>query len=249
MEHSPMAPLIRVILITSLLAALTGTWYWRWSRDETTRLMEELRAMNEDMRQRLAAREAMIDRLTRSRRLAHIEVRGQVAGPTGEVAETEVLFIELDDAGSELDRQAFTIPGDVLFVDAWTVKFPPLDVASGHPLFGRSLVLLRRIYSDRMAPRDGFAIDTPGAIPPGYAAADPGRLEQRLWDDFWRIASDRALADAIGVRVAQGEAVYKPVRTGQWYELVVDAAGGMSLTPMPPDDDAGSTLSRVDDQP
>jgi hypothetical protein len=36
----------------------------------------------------------------------------------------------------------------------------------------------------------------------------------------------------MGVRIAQGEAVYKPVRTGETYELLVDAAGGMSLKPL-----------------
>jgi hypothetical protein len=42
----------------------------------------------------------------------------------------------------------------------------------------------------------------------------------------------------MGVRVAQGEAVYKPVKMGQSYELVVDAVGGMSLTPLAPDEGA-----------
>ena len=34
------------------------------------------------------------------------------------------------------------------------------------------------------------------------------------------------------MRVAQGEAVYKPVRIGQSFELIVDAAGGMNLVPL-----------------
>jgi hypothetical protein len=44
----------------------------------------------------------------------------------------------------------------------------------------------------------------------------------------------------MGVRVAQGEAVYKPLRPDQVYELTVDAAGGMSLLPLPADDLARS---------
>lgn len=228
-----MRAIVRTSLISAALVAMSVTWYWRVSSDEATRVMEELRALNADMQQRLAEREAMLDRLARARRLAHIEVKRQRRDDAGGVQDTTILFIELDEAGSELDRQLFTVPGDVLFVDAWTVKFPPRQVAEGHPLLGRTLVLLRRIYSDRMAPRDGFPIDTPGAVPPGYAAEEPGRLEQRLWRDFWQLAGDRDLADAMGIRVAQGEAVYKPVRAGQRYELVVDAAGGISLTPLP----------------
>src|SRR5262249_33631085 len=130
-------------------------------------------------------------------------------------------------------RQAFTVPGDVLFVDAWTIKFEAEKVAQGDPLQGRSLVLLRRIYSDRIPPKDGFNIDTPGAVPPGYACTGVGRFEKQLWENFWSLAMDAEKAKAVGVRVAQGEAVYKPVRAGQTYELIVDAAGGMSLTPLP----------------
>jgi len=97
---------------------------------------------------------------------------------------------------------------------------------------GRTLVLLRRIYSDRLAPRDGVPIDTPGAVPAGYAATEVARFEQILWDRFWEIADDPVLAMEMGVRVAQGEVVYKPVRAGRRYELVVDAAGGINLTPL-----------------
>ncbi len=116
-------------------------------------------------------------------------------------------------------------------------------MAEGHPQRGRTLVLLRRIYSDRMAPSDGFAIDTPGPIPPGYAIGQTGNYQKRLWEYFWQLATDAQAAAAAGVRVAQGEAVYKPVRAGQIYELIVDGAGGMNLMPMPADDAA---LSRAD---
>jgi hypothetical protein len=61
-------------------------------------------------------------------------------------------------------------------------------------------------------------------------------FEKRLWEQFWEIATNPRLAAAMGVRVAQGEAVYKPLRMGQVYELIVDAAGGMSLRPLPADD-------------
>ena len=161
-----------------------------------------------------------------------MHVLGQSISDDGRVTSTSIEFIELDEAGAELARQKFTVPGDVLFVDAWTVKFHAERVAEGDPLMGRTLVLLRRIYSDQMAPTDGYPIDTPGAIPPGYAASDVGTFEKKLWESFWAIAMDAELARELGVRVAQGEVVYKPVRAGQAYELVADALGGMSLTPL-----------------
>ena len=105
-------------------------------------------------------------------------------------------------------------------------------------------MLLRRIYSDRMAPKDGFVIDTPGAVPPGYAVGEAGNYQKRLWEQFWQLATDAQLAAATGVRVAQGEAVYKPVRLGQWYELIVDGVGGMNLMPLPADDAVFSQADR-----
>jgi hypothetical protein len=174
----------------------------------------------------------MLDRLGRSRRVAHIRVIDQQAGPRGDVTRTSFAFIELDEQGREIARQRFDIPGDVLFVDAWSIKFSHVDVAGGDPLRGRSLVLLRRVYSDRMAPSNGYAIDLPGSVPPAYAAGEVAEFEKRLWEQFWKLAADPEAAEAAGVRVAQGEAVYKPLRSGSTYELVVDAAGGMSLLPL-----------------
>ena len=108
-------------------------------------------------------------------------------------------------------------------------------------MMGRTLVLLRRIYSDQLPPKDGIAIDTPGAIPPGYAASTVGDFEKRVWQDFWNIATNPETARQMGVRVAQGEAVYKPVRSGQTFELIADAVGGISLMPLAKDDDEALT--------
>jgi hypothetical protein len=207
--------------------------YWRVSDAELRRALVEMEALQAEMQDRLEAKEEMIERLNRNRRLAHIRVLDQQLAVGGEVIQTELEFIELDDDGGELARQRFTLPGDVLFVDVWSVKFDPEDVADGHPLRGQTLVLLRRIYSELMPPIDGYPIDVPGAVPPGYATDEPAEFEKRVWEHFWELATDPQAAAAMGVRVAQGEAVYKPVRAGHVYELIVDATGGISLTPLP----------------
>ena len=223
--------LTRTLAVTIVLAAAVLVVFWQLTINQRERALRDLSELNEQLQEKLVQREAMVQRLSRTRRLAHVEILGQERqGDT--VTRTELLFIELDENGSELARQQLSIPGDVLFIDALTIKFGHEHVAEGHPLHGRSLVLLRRVYSDRMAPVDGIALDTPGAIPPGYASSDSGRYEQGLWELFWDIAGDAELARAMGVRVAQGEAVYKPVRAGEQYELSVDAIGGMNLTPV-----------------
>ena len=240
-----MIAVLRTLIVSAVLGGLLLLGYWQMSTDRQRKALAELEALNERMHQQLAMRQAMIDRLGRTRRLAHVQVLGQRPGTDG-VPETDILFIELDNEGAELARQTFTIPGDVLFIDAWSVKFAQEHVAMGHPLFGRALVLLRRIYSERMAPIDGFPIDTPGAVPPGYAVGEVGRFEQRLWEHFWAIAGDARLAASMGVRVAQGEAVYKPIAPGQAFELTVDAVGGMSLTPLLDGQTGSRALSRAD---
>lgn len=229
-----MAALLRTVLITAVAAGVVLFIFWRVGLDQQQKTIDELNALTREMEQKLTEREAMIERLSRSHRLGEIHVLDQRTEADGAITETDIRLIELDDDGRELARQDFTIDGDVLFLDAWTARFSHEDVAAGHPLFGKSLVLLRRIYSERTAPKDGQVIDTPGAVPPGYATSDLGAFEQRLWRDFWQVASDARLAAAMGVRVAQGEAVYKPVKPGQRYELLVDATGGMTMIPLAP---------------
>ncbi len=228
-----MIAITRIVLAAVVMAGTALVVYWRVSENDLRRAMLEMEVIQQEMEQRLEAKEAMIQRLSRFRRVAHITVTDQQVAPNGEVVRTDLLFIELDDDGGELARQTFTLPGDVLFVDAWSVKFSHEDVADGHPLRGRTLVLLRRIYSDQMPPIDGYPIDVPGAVPPGYASGDRAEFEKRVWEHFWTLATDADAAAAMGVRIAQGEAVYKPVRPGRTYELIVESAGGMSLLPLP----------------
>jgi hypothetical protein len=221
---------IRTTIVSTIVVALMLLGFWRYTVDQKQRSIDELNALKAQLEQQLVARQEMIDRLSRSRRIGHVEVLDQERDSTGAAVDTTVRFIELGDNGRELGRQDFTILGNVLFIDAWTVKFEPGDVAHGDPLRGKTLILLRRIYSDRMRPLEGLPIDTPGAIPAGYAASDPAKFEQQLWRDFWRLAGDREAAEALGIRVAQGEAVYQQVAPGQRFELIVDNSGGMSLT-------------------
>jgi hypothetical protein len=228
-----MSSLIRLMVTTAIVCGLLFLGYWRLTIDQQAKTIAELQDLNGKMQSQLVARQAMVDRLSRSRRLAHLQITNQTLDDRGKVEHTTILFIELDEDGAELARQTFMVPGDVLFVDAWMIKFETERVAEGDPLHGRALVLLRRIYSDRLPPKDGLEIDTPGAVPPAYAASEMGHYEKRLWENFWMMATDAAVARENGVRVAQGEAVYKPVRQGQTYELVADAIGGMSLKPLP----------------
>lgn len=237
-----MTAVLRTLITTLALAAVVLLIFWRLGMDQKQQEIEELTALKLQLEETVKQRGQMIDRLSRSRRIAHIEIMDQDVDASGQVLQTQLRMIELDDNGREIGRQDFTVPGHVVFFDAWTVKFDHEWVASGHPLYGRSLVLLRRVYSDHVPPRDGYPIDLPGAVPPGYAGNDMSRFEQQLWAMFWEIASSAALASEMGVRIAQGEVVYKPVKAGETYELLVDAAGGMNLRPL------GQTIATATDR-
>mgnify|MGYP001305042623 CR=1 FL=1 len=71
----------------------------------------------------------------------------------------------------------------------------------------------------------------PEWVPDGYAGSTVARFEQGIWSNFWRIATSPEESRSRGIRVAQGEAVYSPMKPGDVYELNVDALGGMTLTP------------------
>ena len=165
--------------------------------------------------------------------MARIEVLEPINGVSsvGQPLTTTLRFIEIDEEGRELGRRTITVPGSTIYFDAWTARFPPEAVAQGDHLRGQTLVLFKKIYSDQLSPSDGVAIDTPGGVPDGYAGSEIARFEQGIWSNFWRIASDPEQSRLRGIRVAQGEAVYSPMRPGDIYELRVDALGGMTLTP------------------
>lgn len=232
----PLASLVRILLLTVVFGSVVGLFMWRGLLNREQQLLGEIQRLEKAMEAELAVRDAMIDRLGRTSRLARIQILSQKLDSTGAIEATQLRFVELDDDGAELARRDYELPGDVLFVDAWTVRFELEQVAAGDPFAGRSLVLFRRIYSDQMPPREGIPIDTPGGIPDGYAVTDHARFERAMWSRFWRLATDAEQARQMGVRVAQGEAVYKPVRAGQMFDLVAESAGGLTLVPIDPDD-------------
>ena len=227
---------MRILLLTIVFGGVVslGIWYGILNRERALRA--EVARLEEKMEAEIEIRDAMIERLGRTSRLARIEILDQISDTEGEVLETGLRFIEVDEEGAELGRREFTIPGDVIFVDAWTVRFDHEQVAQGDPFAGRSLILLRRVYSDRMPPRDGLTIDTPGGIPDGYALSEEARFERTIWRRFWKLATDAGEARRWGVRVAQGEAVYKPVTQGQVFDLIAEASGGLTMIPLSEED-------------
>src|SRR5262245_482837 len=140
-----MSKLFRSGLVAAFLGAIAlGVWFWLTS-NETARLARELAELQVEMNARIAERDAMIARLSRTHRKGVLEVLDQPLDADGRVVQTQVRFVELDDSGREIGRMTATVPGDVVFIDGWTAKFENRLVAEGHPLMGKTLILLKRM--------------------------------------------------------------------------------------------------------
>ncbi|MBL1216558.1 MAG: hypothetical protein D8M59_03595 [Planctomycetes bacterium] len=225
---------IAAIALVAIAAVFTGLYLHY--RNEQTAYQQQLQQALDVSRQRVEALEMMVERLTSVRRMAQIIVTDQHTDPvTGSVLFTALLIAELDENGRVCNRSQVTIPGRIAYFEGLVVKFEPDCVATAEPLRGHSLALLRRVYSESLAPDQGFPLDTPGSIPGAYRTHSPAaaEFEQMLWSRFWTLANDPAMAAELGVRVAQGEAVYKPMLPGRLYELTIDAIGGLNLETRP----------------
>ena len=233
LPHGLILGFLRLICLVAFIGTLViGSIFW-WTMSREASLRAEVQELELRLAKEIAIRDASIARLSKERRLARIEVLDPLNGVSteGQPPATTLRFIEIDEEGRELGRRTFTVPGNTIYFDAWTARFPPEAVAQGDHLRGQTLVLFKRIYSDQLSPSDGVAIDTPGGVPDGYAGSTVARFEQGIWSNFWRIATSPEESRSRGIRVAQGEAVYSPMKPGDVYELNVDALGGMTLTP------------------
>jgi hypothetical protein len=217
------------------LAVVTATGVgavWLLAPREAARLREENAALERENAELVR----VAQRLTGEQRVAEVHVIDQIlAGQVvnGQVATadlTTIEFIELDRDCHPLPARRFVIGDDVVFFDALVVMFDQEKVAAGDPLRGKSLALFRRIYGEHQEPAQGFPIDPRGDVPNVYRVEpQPGELEQRLWSRFWDYAKDAELAARDGVRVAQGEAVYVPMRRGEVWTLTLANNGGLTL--------------------
>jgi hypothetical protein len=184
------------------------------------------------LQQEKAELEAIIDRLGTNTRVAQLYVADQKTDGRGKVVSSTLQFKEYDRGGRPMPARSIDVPSDVIYIDALVVRFQDDYVGRNDELRGHSLHLFRRVFGDTQRPQDGTALDTPNEVPQIYqTSTEPSEFERALWRDFWQFASDPDAAAAMGVRVAQGEAVYQRVRTGQTWELSTRPAGGLEFQP------------------
>lgn len=192
------------------------------------------------LEQDVAAKAREIERLDTAMRLlkvdhrvARLTVLDQANDPAEEKLITKLQFQELDLNGQPIDTpKEFTIPGDVIYVDSWVVKFDDKYVEEQDLHRSTSLVLFRRAFGEYQKPLDGVALDQTGDRPKVYGRSGPMTdFEKQIWSDFWSVAGDEQKQAELGIRAAHGEAPSIRVQKGKSYRVDLRASGGLTITP------------------
>lgn len=165
-------------------------------------------------------------------RVAEIVVLDRSGSAREDDLKTTFHFVEIDRNGQPLEKpRVFTVEGDVIYLDAWVIKFTDELVESGDPLRSTSICLFKRIFGESQPPSEGFALDPVGSRPTAYRnGAKMSSLEEQLWTRFWDYANDPKMASESGVRAAHGEAPSVKLMPGKRYRVLLRASGGLSIT-------------------
>ncbi len=219
----PLHWLVAVAVVVGLSAA--GGYRLR-DRRESERLAAQLRELEEQRR----TLERVVERLCAERRVADIFVIGQQRDARGRVMSTDLRFVEVAADGALASDRWFSVPGETIYFDGLVIKFTDDQIQHGDALRGHSIVLFQRVFAAEQAPVDGYPLDQPGEVPVAYRLSSTlNSFEQQLWGEFWELAKDSEHARQRGVRVAQGEAVYAPLHSGEHWQLTLEADGGLNL--------------------
>jgi len=211
----------------------------------------EMALLSTDLKEKLE----QIDRLETSMRLlklkhriARLEVIDQKPleseeGPDSERSDsdqvmTTIEFYEVNEEGAPVDgrRRRFEIEGDRIYIECLVAKFEDKYVEQADLERSTAICLFQRIFGEHQEPHEGFQLDEVGTSPTSYARGGKvSEFEQKIWDDFWSIASDRKKAAAIGIRAAHAIAPSTQVRKGVTYELELRSTGEFTLMPIASD--------------
>ncbi|MFK7737067.1 MAG: hypothetical protein AB8B50_13610 [Pirellulaceae bacterium] len=184
--------------------------------------------------QQLERLETAMRLLKTDQRLAKLTVVSIQRDENGKALQTELEFAELSPTGEPIDKpKRMKLPGDLIYVDNWIVKFDDEYIENGDIERGTSLCLFHRIFSDQQIPSEGFSLDEIGMRPQAYAQGGAmSEFEEKLWADFWGFANDETQAREMGIRAAHGEAISIKVKEGKAYTIELRSSGGLSFQPM-----------------
>jgi hypothetical protein len=92
----------------------------------------------------------------------------------------------------------------------------------------RALYLWRRVYGEKIAPQDGFPIESAGAEPARYAdllARLPIKQRELFWTSIWDLANDLKKLQKYGITAVYGNVVYSQLKEGLIYVFKISPTG------------------------
>lgn len=233
---------VRTVLLAAVCGVIAYTSYLGYSRytqherelatatAQVTRLENELKVKSEQ----LEKLETSVRLLKTDQRLARLTVLGVDRDENDKALRSRLRFIELSPTGAPISQgKDIEVPGDIVYIDNWIVKFDDKYVERADLQRGTSLCLFRRIFSEQQKPTEGVSLDEVGMRPQAYArGSQMSQFERQIWNEFWQFANDPDKAAAMGIRAANGEAVSVQVREGKSYAIELRASGGLSIRPI-----------------
>jgi hypothetical protein len=168
--------------------------------------------------------------LKHSERRAQIEVLRQDKDGEGRVVNT-LRFREIQPDGTPIGAaRDLQLVGDEIYLDTLVIKFEDHFIEEGDPLKGKALLLFRRIFSNKVAPDDGYRLDKEYQAPEIFAVKSaPTEFEAELWKKFWDVANNETLQKKFGVKAAHGQAAYSRLQPNKVYHLILRSTGETTI--------------------
>ena len=207
-------PLVYIVVgVCLIILAYVGRGFYYGART-----IHQLLAENKHLKQ-------AITNLTREEQIGYAKVMAQET-KDGQVFMT-IKFVETarDDMLKTILEKEYTIEGDIIHFDALIVKFGDKMVMDGKT---KALYLWRRVYGEKMAPEDGFAIEEPGAEPRRYSdllQALSIKQRQLFWSNIWELANDPEQLKQHDIEAIYGNVVYSRLREGLIYVFKISPTG------------------------
>jgi len=248
------ASLLRsLVALGSLAVVSVGGWLGYDAIHSQSRLEAELQKKSAEVTRltdKVAEQAKKIDELDlslrllkRDHRLARLTVEDQWETPEKKLM-TKLRFVEVNDEGQPLDKpREFTLEGDVVYLEAWVVKYLDEFVEKGDPARGTSVCLFKRLYGEHLEPSEGFELDSTHSRPAAYSSGrEMPAFEREIWERFWDFANDPEKAQRAGVRAAHGDAPFIKVRSGKTYLVDLRASDGLTIRAVDSPPDEGKRL-------
>jgi len=213
--------LFKIIFAASLGLGCVGVAVLKFGHWEVERLTAEVATLEKEKHEL----GQFIERLSATRRVAQVDVARQFADEHGH-AHSTIRWVEIGPDGTLSEPQTVDAVGDLVYFEAAVIKFAPESIEKNEAGKSSSLAAFRRIFGELQTPA------LVANLEPFIAANEKSKVaenEGRLWDLFWELMDDPALASKYGVRTAQVEAPAVRVHAGQIWEVTLDAAGGLNV--------------------